>query len=336
MKRALKLFLSLLLTVFFLVWAFRGTDFRQQWESLTRAHYVWLAPYFAVLVFIHLCRTLRWRYWLTGIETVPFRKVNDASAIGFMMLLILPLRLGEFARPYLIASRSGIRKSAAMTSVVIERIVDGITIAVLLRALLFFVPNQGKEVELVRWGANAMFAIFGGGLVFLLFALWHQERAVKLIQATAGRIAPGVAHKVADVVDSFVGAMRHLPGPGGIFGFFLFTAGYWVSNGFGMWLLAKAFDLDLTLFQGYVVLSVLVVWLMIPAAPGMMGTFQVGTKVGLGLFLPAAVVNDRGLAYANVMWLCQNAQQIGFGVLFMLLGHVSLKDLGPPPAEATR
>jgi hypothetical protein len=172
-----------------------------------------------------------------------------------------------------------------------------------------------------------MYAIFGGGLLFLLFALWQRERAVRLVRATAGRIAPGIAHKVADIVDSFVGAMKKLPRPGALAGFVIFTVGYWSANGLGMWILARAFSLELSIFQGYVVLAVLVVGLMIPAAPGMVGTFQAAIKVGLGLFLPAAIVTGRGLAYANVMWLCQTVQQIGLGFLFMSLSHVSFKDV---------
>jgi hypothetical protein len=66
---------------------------------------------------------------------------------------------------------------------------------------------------------------------------------------------------------------------------------------------------------------------MIPAAPGMMGTFQAATKVGLSLFLPATVVNASGLAYANVMWLCQTAQTVGYGLLLMSLGHLSFKEI---------
>jgi hypothetical protein len=94
-----------------------------------------------------------------------------------------------------------------------------------------------------------------------------------------------------------------------------------------MWVLGHAFHLGISLFQGYVVLAVLVVGLMIPAAPGMMGTFQAAVKVGLGLFLPAAIVNAQGLAYANVMWLAQTVQQIGLGFLFMTLSNVSFRDV---------
>ena len=328
-KRLWKLAASLLVTFALTWWAFRDTNWEEQWDSLRTANYAWLIPYFGVLLCIHLCRTIRWGFLLSGLERIPFRKLNEASAIGFMMLLVLPFRLGEFARPFLIAQRSGIRRSAAMTSVVLERICDGLFVATLLRVLLFFVPAETPGVRYVRLGSTLMFAVFGGGLAFLLFALWHQEKAVALVRTTIGRIAPRIADKAAEVVGAFVGAMRHLPSWPRIVAFFVTTFAYWGLNGWGMTIAARAFgpSMHLTLFQGYVVLCVVVVGLMIPSAPGMMGTFQAATKVGLSVFLPAAVVNSQGLAYANVIWLCQTLQQIGFGVLFLSLSQMSFRDI---------
>jgi glycosyltransferase 2 family protein len=299
---------------------------------------VWVLPYFGILTLVHLARTLRWGCLLSGLEKVPFRKLNEASGIGFMMLLVLPFRLGEFARPFLIAQRSSIRRSAAMTSVVIERITDGLLVATLMRVLLFFIPTETAEIRYVKLGSTLMFALFGGGLAFLLFARWQHDRAVDLVRATVGRIAPGLAHKVADIVDGFVGAMRQLPDGKRLAGFFFFTLAYWGLNGAGMVVLAQAFScagavdascqpLGLSLFQGYVVMTVLVVGVMIPGAPGMAGTFHWATTVGLGLFLPAAVVKSSGLAYANVLWLCQTVQQVGFGLILLSIGHLSFKDL---------
>ncbi len=330
---------SVLVTLFFMWWAFRDTDWRAQLDSLKAANYAWLLPYFGCLMVVHVFRTLRWGCLLSGMERVPFRKLNEASGIGFMMLLVLPFRLGEFARPFLIAQRSSIRRSAAMTSVVLERIADGLFIAAMMRLLLFFVPSDTPELRYVKLGSWILFGVFGGGLVFLLFGLWQQQRTVHLVRATVGRFAPGLAHKVADVVDTFVGAMRQLPGPGQVALFFAYTVLYWGMNGVGMTVLAQAFDcsgaavgaacqpMGLNLFQAFVVLGVLVVGVMIPAAPGMMGTFQAATKVGLGLFLPAAVVNASGMAYANVMWLCQTVQQVGLGIILMSIGHMSFRDI---------
>jgi uncharacterized membrane protein YbhN (UPF0104 family) len=153
-----------------------------------------------------------------------------------------------------------------------------------------------------------------------------------------GRVLPKLADKMADIVDGFVGAMRQLPDAKQLTFFFSLTLVYWALNGAGMTQLARAFGcvdvvdpscqpMTLTLFQGYVVMTVLVVGLMIPGAPGMMGVFQWATTVGLSLFLPAAVVNGSGLAYANVMWLCQTVQQVGFGLILLSLGHLSFRDI---------
>lgn len=338
MKRAVKLVASLMVTILFTWWAFRDTDWKAQWASLRSADYIYVLPYFGILLLIHLCRTLRWGYLLSGMQRVPFRPLNEASGIGFMMLLVLPFRLGEFARPFLIAQRSGIRRSAAMTSVVLERITDGLVVATLLRALLFFLPTETEEVRLVKLGSTLMFAVFGSGLAFLFFARWQHDWAVHMVRATVGRVVPKLADKMADVVDGFVGAMRQLPDTKRLVGFFLLSAAYWALNGAGMAVLSRAFNcsgavegtcqpMSLGLYQAYVVMGVLVVGVMIPAAPGMMGTFQAATKVGLSLFLPATVVNSSGLAYANVLWLCQTVQQVGLGLILLSVGHLSFRDI---------
>ncbi len=349
MKRAAKLGLSLAITGVCFWWTFRHlfdpvepgsarTNWDAMWASVKAADYRLLVPYFFVLTGIHLCRTLRWGDLLSGLEKVKFRPLNEASAIGFMMLIVLPFRLGEFARPFLIAERSKIRRSAAMTTVVLERIIDGIIIAVMLWVLMLFVPGDSAGIRHIKWGANLMFSVFFGGLCFLLFALWQRQRAVWLVRATAGRISGKLADKAAEIVDAFVGAMHQLPPARRIAGFFFFTATYWALNGWGMSMLANAFGcqgaavvtcqpMGLTFFQGYVTLAVLVVGLMIPAAPGSAGTFQAGVLVALSVFLPQSVVNTSGVAYANVLWLVQIFQQISFGLFFMVASKQSFKDL---------
>lgn len=327
MKRFLKLLASLAVTVVFGWWAFRDAHWAEQWASLRSANYIWVPPYLIILLLIHLCRTARWGALLASQERVRFRALNDASAIGFMMLLVLPFRLGEFARPFLIAQRSNIRRSAAMTSVVLERIADGVFVALLLRGLLFFVHGDTTAVRLARYGANAMFLIFFGGFLFLLFAAWNHDRAVGMVRGTLGRVSPALGERASGVVDSFVGALKQRHRPVELAAFLTWTLVYWALNGFGMWLLMRAFPFQLSLFQSYVTMCLLVVGVMIPAAPGLVGTFQAAVKLGLSIFLPASVVNGPGLAYANVLWLCQTAQQIGLGLLFLSIDQLSFRDL---------
>jgi glycosyltransferase 2 family protein len=338
-KRSVQLLLSILGTSICFWWTFKDTRWAEMWGSIQSANWWWLGPYFGVLLMIHLSRTLRWGNLLSGIEPVKFGALNEASAIGFMLLIILPFRLGEFARPMLIAQRSGIRKTQAMTSVVLERIVDGIFIAVLLQVLLFFVPPGTPELSRVRIGGNLMFAVFFGGLLFLLLARWQEAWVLSIIRKWLGLISAGLAARVCELVEGFVGALRQLPDSRNRALFAFWTLVYWLCNGLGNYVLSLAFRCDgraganlcvpltLSLFSAFVMLSVLIIGLMIPAAPGSAGTFQAFVLLGMSLFLTKDAVNGSGVAYANVLWVLQIAQQIAFGLFYLFKSHVSLREL---------
>jgi uncharacterized protein (TIRG00374 family) len=344
-NRWIKFGLSLAITIGCMWWTLKGMQWEETKNALLSANWAFTLPvYLGVLAVIHIARTLRWGNLMSGLEKVPFKQLNEASAIGFMMLIILPFRLGEFARPFLIAQRSGIRRSPAMTSVVLERIIDGLIIAVLLRVLMFFVPDDAKDIGRIRIGANLMFLVFFSGFLFLLIARWKHDAVIGLMRKTLGRLAPGMTEKVVHMVDGFVGALKQLPDAKNMSMFFLWTAVYWVANGAGMAFFANGFDcsgaagraclpLHLDYFHGYFLLCVVIVGMMIPAAPGSAGTAQLALLIGMGVFLPQAVVNSSGVAYANVLWAVQIIQQILVGLFFLVRSHGSFRDIAGKLSE---
>lgn len=339
MGRWTRLALSLVFTAICLWWTFQDTDWKGMWASLTSARWIMLVPYLLIMTGMHVARTMRWGNLLSGIERVPFRPLNEASAIGSMLLIVLPFRLGEFARPVLIAQRSTIRRSAAMTSVVLERIADGLIVAVLLRALLFFVPADAPNVDNIEIAANLVFLVFSGGFVGLLLARWQHDLVIGLMRKTVGRVAPALTDRVIHMVDGFVGALRQLPDARNMAMFCFWTAIYWLTCGWSVMVLASAFDcggmaasaacepLTLDLFQSFVVLCALVVGTMIPLAPGSAGTAQLAMMIALAVFLPDRVVNTAGAAWANVQWLMPIAFQVALGLVFMLRSPLSLREL---------
>jgi glycosyltransferase 2 family protein len=94
---------------------------------------------------------------------------------------------------------------------------------------------------------------------------------------------------------------------------------------------AHSFGFDLRLLDAYTVLGVLVVGVMIPAGPGMVGTFQAAVAGGLGLFYPGH--GERAFAFANVLWLVQLAQQTAFGLVFLFSRHIQLARLFHAPTD---
>jgi hypothetical protein len=129
------------------------------------------------------------------------------------------------------------------------------------------------------------------------------------------------------MMDAFIHGLRVVPSRGKVALFFGLTAFYWGINAWGMSLLARAFDLSLGPVAAATVLGALVVGVMIPAGPGMVGTFQAAIVFGLSVFVPRAVVDVQGVAYAHVLWAIQLAVTTGLGLVFMFSRHVSVARL---------
>lgn len=336
MRRAIQVTVGLLVSAGALWLTLRGKDLGAIWAAMREADYRYLAPYLVILVAIHLARTWRWGLLLEPVAKVPFARLNAAAAVGFMALVLLPFRLGEFARPYLVAEPGGLRVSTALSSVVMERIADGIFTGLLLSFTLLAMPDSAPGVAVLRVGGVVVSLAFAGALAFLVVAYRNRALAVRLAGAALRPLSPALALRFQGMLDAFIHGLRLLPGPRQLALFVALTFAYWGMNAFGMKVLALGFGFDLGFVQSCALLGVLVVGIMIPAGPGMVGTFQGAIVVGLGMFAPAAAVATRGTAYANVLWAIQIVQVTALGTFFLFSRHIQLARLTAASVEVTQ
>ena len=335
MRRAAQVVAGLAVSAAALWLTLRGKDLGAIWAATRAADYRYLAPYFAILMAMHLARTLRWGVLLAPVRKVPFARLNAVTAVGFMALMLLPFRLGEFARPYLIAEPGKLRVSTALSSVVAERIVDGIFTGLLLSVTLLTVPDSAPGVSVLRTGGVIVSLAFLAGLVFLVLAYRNRLLAVRLTGAALRPFSPGLARRAKGMLDAFIHGLRLVPGPRALGAFLFLTLAFWGLNALGMKVLALGFGFDLGFVESCAVLGVLVVGIMIPAGPGMVGTFQGAIVVGLRLFASSSAVATRGTAYANVLWATQVAQLTAFGMVFLFSRHIELSRLTSAPREVS-
>ncbi len=333
MKRLVQLAASLAISGGALWLTLRGKDLAAIAAAAWAADHRYLLAYLLVLAAIHYARTVRWGILLEPVAKIPFAKLNSVCAVGFMALFILPLRLGEFARPYLVAERPRLRVSATLSSVVVERVADGLFAGALLVLSLLAVPEGTPNLRLIRGAGWLMFAAFGGLLLFLVLAYLNRAMAVRLTSRLLGTVSRRLADRVSAMMDAFIHGLRVVPSRRKVGLFFLLTFLYWGLNGWGMLILARGFGIQLSALQAFTVLGVLLVGVMIPAGPGMVGTFQYATVLGLSLFVPAEVADVRGQAYANVLWAAQLVQLTAFGLFFLFSRHIQLARLFRAPAE---
>ena len=324
MKRLLRALAGVAISAVALWLTLRGKDLGAIWAATREGDYRALWPYLVILLVIQVIRTVRWGLLLRPVAKVPFARLNAVSAVGLMALMLLPFRLGELARPLLIAERGRLRTSAALSSVVVERAADGLFTGLLLVIALLALPDGIPGIRLLRVGGAIVTAAFAAGIVFLFFAYRNRAGAVRVARAVLRPLSPRLADRAASMLDAFIHGLRVLPGRRSVVLFFGLTAAYWALVTGGMAILATGFGFHLGVTQACALVGILVVGIMIPAGPGMIGTFQGAIVVGLSLFSPAADVATRGMAYANVLWASQIAQVTVCGIPFLFSRHVEL------------
>ena len=198
---------------------------------------------------------------------------------------------------------------------------------------LRLLATTGSAADLARHASLVVTIAFALVCVALGVAFFMRERAVELVRSIVRRLSVRLADRAAGLLDGFLRGL-HLGSGGRVLSFLALTAFYWALHVWGFWMVAGAFGLQLTGLMACTVLACQVVGIMIPAGPGMVGTSQFFTQLGVSIFVPGAAavpeVAARVAGYANTIWLLQFGQQVLTGLVFLTLGHVSLAGLFKP------
>jgi uncharacterized protein (TIRG00374 family) len=340
MRLAINLGLSLAMLALctWLVWP--DADERMHLHDVVATmHWASFAPYLAgwlgLQIVVHLCRSLRWNHLLAPLGVrVPVGPLLAISSVGFMAILALPARLGEFVRPGLLRKGGYTTASAALGTVAVERIVDGLIISLLVFVAFFAHRGPGSPAWMMPT-AYAALGVFATALVFLLFALRRPEPTVRfclaltLLPRFAPRFAHAIEHRLIDMIRGF-SALKDVRN---LALFMAWSVAYWGLNGLGVWLLAHAFHLELSLVGAYATMGLLGVGISLPNSPGLVGQFQAFTLLGLSLYLDlgtASVYTVRhayALAFAITQHLLQVAWYVGMGAIGLATPWVSFHDL---------
>ena len=97
----------------------------------------YVLPAVAAMFLMQLLRSIRWGLILRPIGKVDQLSLFSVSSVGFLAIIAIPARLGELARPYLIAKKSRIPMSSALGTIFVERVLDSLTVLIIAVLALF-------------------------------------------------------------------------------------------------------------------------------------------------------------------------------------------------------
>lgn len=306
-----------------------GVDSAGAVEVTWHVRPLWLAAAFLLLVAVHFLRVIRWEPLVRPLAQFDFWTLNRVGAISFLSLFVFPLRLGELARPYLIARTGKLRKSAALGTIAVERVMDGLMMALLLAVVLFFLPKRDEatyySLEAGAWIATAVFA---GAFGLLLVAWKNKAFAVKVVQWCVGWASPKLAERLAGMMGAFIDGLRAMPSRKDFARFLYLTVVYWGVNGFYFYCMLCAFGLEsiVDVAGAYAMMASVAVGMMIPNSPANVGSFWYFLLLPMALYPPAGLP-AAPMAFALAVWALMLLQYAVFAGYYLVKGEESMKSL---------
>ncbi len=297
--------------------AFRGIDFSALTASIASVNYFYIIPVIGVVVLGHYLRCYRWGKILETLVHYDQKTLFILGSIGFMAVGLLPARLGEFARPYLVKKRSGIKMSASMATIIVERVFDLLT---LMLFMFIVIIKVSLPPEVVKAGIT-MLAISVSLFIMLIILAIKREFSIKRIDSLLRVLPPKFAGPLNRLAHSFIDGLQILPDIGKTLYVLLLSVLIWAVLGLSAYVLFLGFGFKLSIINGFAVTVIIALGVMLPAAPGFIGTYHMACKIGLVAF---GVSQADALSYAILLHFFQMIPVVVLGLAMLPFQKISL------------
>jgi uncharacterized protein (TIRG00374 family) len=279
-----------------LVWTLRDANLGEFREDLATLDYRWVALAVVTDVIVYLGYATRWSILLHPVVRTGLWRPVRAIYMGLFVNEILPFRVGELLRCYLMSRWTSLSFGVSLSTAFIERLLDGIWLCLCMLLTVRYVPFPPQFHKLVD-GAWVLALILLAGAVLLAVAVSLRSGGqLSFLSTPAGVPRTGWRRHLAILMEG-IGAIGHSRY---LFLAFLQSLPCLLLQAIPVWASFRAYGFDLSLLDGFALLVILRLVSVLPQAPGNIGLFQLMTKgVLVQIF---NVVPDEAARFSVVLW----------------------------------
>lgn len=269
-----------------LVWVYHGFDWRSELPRLLRTDWRWVTIAAVADVSVYILQGWRWSLLLKPLERVPVIKSVQAVYIGLFANEVLPLRSGEVIRTFLMAKWTRLRFSVVVSTVLAERLLDGIWLVIGLYIAAQYVELPGYLVT----GSEVMALVLVVFAALLVYAVLHKTRAKEAVKH----------HRWSQPLHNMVDSAHDMGRSPSFLVAAVLSLCYLGLQIMPIYALMRGYGMDAALWHSAVVFVVLRIGTVVPALPGNLGTFQAATVLGLRL---CGIARDDATGFATLLFV---------------------------------
>jgi uncharacterized protein (TIRG00374 family) len=317
--RKFQIAFGLAITAAVLVWMKSALDWPEVMRELRQVHYWVLIPATLILALHVVFRAMRWHYLLSA--ATPLRLRFDSIMLGNFATFILPLRAGEFVRPYLLSRRSEESFTRAFASVVMERFFDLATVLILFSVMISRFEHSQDWIQKGARGLSLLAAII---FALMFVACFFPLFARRLLELPL-RIVPGAFRQRAELmVQELLEGAAVLRDKKRFAAVVVLSALVWGSACLQYYLFLFLLDTPASWSLGVTIVVAIALAVAAPSAPGFLGVYEAGCIVAFAVF---GLGKAPATAYALVTHAFQFFIYVAYGLFVLLRYHMSFSQL---------
>lgn len=304
--------------------ALRQVDGAEIVEALHGFDLRYLPLAILISLLIQVFRAWRWKIELSPLADLPFALTWKVVAIAYMMINVLPFRLGEPVRPVLMSWKSGLSISSIIGNWTFEKMLDS-------AVLLLFIQITFVLADLPHWAHKASAFALTSFVTLLVIEVAFWLYGEKFFAATLGKVLPThLREKTLGYLLEMRAGLRILPNPKLVAMAFMLSLCLWSLPILSSYVLILGFGFDLPVSAAFVVFVCIGLGTALPNPPGMFGVFQIAAVVALGLY---GVDKPQAVAYGILLNAIQFLTLVAQGLIALPLADVQLKTLTAAAVE---
>jgi hypothetical protein len=309
-----------IISAVFLYLAFHKVNLQQMITAFSAVR-VW---YIVLAVIIYLfglwIRAYRWKFLVNPVKQIPNTRLFPIMIIGYMANNVLPLRMGDIYRAYVLGKKENISKSASLATIVVERIFDGLSMIMFLVIGLFALQSHPlftpQERTIIFFLSSSLLALF----FFLMLMIWKRKLAESILHWGTGCLPTRFGGKCQRWSSAFLDGLTVLRSGSVtiiVLGLSLFS---WLIEAVMYLFVGYAMQLVVPYYAGPIILAVSNLGMMIPSSPGAIGTFEYFFARSATLFsIDSTVAVSYAILVHALWWLPITI----LGFVYMTKEHIS-------------
>jgi uncharacterized protein (TIRG00374 family) len=315
-----KLFIGIVVSAVFFYLTLKGVDLKGVLAELRNKSYEFLLPVAALFILTQIVRSLRWGVILSPIKAISQRALFPITSVGFMAIIVVPMRLGEIVRPYLINVKASVPLGSGIATILIERTMDLLVLLLVLIVIIFRLP-------LPNWIAGSgtiLFVIILLAFLFIILFIVFPEKIKKFFSPLTKRFPRRVAKGFEAFIENVAAGFRGISSISTFTKVFLLSFLVWLLSALVVYLLFSFYKLPLGILAAFAVTTITALGISLPAAPGFIGNFQFACIVALSFY---GVAKNEAFAFAMVYYVTGIGVNIVLGLIFLPFMNIPFRQM---------